>query len=160
MNSDISMRTMASSVSNRKFASALHNSVFPTPVGPRNRKEPLGRFGSDSPARDRRTALDTASTASSWPMTRSWRASSMRISLSRSPSSILDTGIPVHFETISAISSSVTRLRNSFISIISAWLAISSWRSSSGIRPYCSSDILPRSPARRAFSRSIRACSN
>ncbi|MNS68099.1 hypothetical protein D3C72_1013670 [compost metagenome] len=64
------MRTMASWVSNRNSASALHSSVLPTPVGPRNRKEPMGRFGSDSPARERRMALETASTASSWPITR------------------------------------------------------------------------------------------
>jgi hypothetical protein len=32
-------------------ASALHSSVLPTPVGPRNRNEPLGRFGSESPPR-------------------------------------------------------------------------------------------------------------
>ncbi len=160
MNSDISIRTMASSVSKRNDASALHNSVLPTPVGPRNRNEPLGLEGSDSPERDRRTALATASTASSWPITRACKASSIRSSLSRSPSSIFDTGMPVHLETTSAISSSVTRLRSSVISIISAWLAISSWRSSSGMRPYCNSDILPRSPARRALSRSILACSN
>ena len=35
----------------------------------------------------------------------------MRSNLSRSPSSIRDTGIPVHFDTISAISVSVTELR-------------------------------------------------
>src|SRR5208283_4905548 len=39
--------------------------------------------------------------------------SSIRSSFSRSPSSIRDTGIPVHFETISAISTSVTELRSS-----------------------------------------------
>ena len=48
---------MASSVSNKNSASALVSSVFPTPVGPRNRNEPLGRFGSESPARERRMAL-------------------------------------------------------------------------------------------------------
>ena len=70
MNSDMSMRTMASSVSNRNSASALHSSVLPTPVGPRNRNEPLGRRGSDSPARERRIAFETMRTASSWPTTR------------------------------------------------------------------------------------------
>ena len=38
--------------------------------GPRNRNEPIGRFGSCRPARARRTALATATIASSWPMTR------------------------------------------------------------------------------------------
>ncbi len=49
MNSLMSMRTIASCVSKRKSASALHNSVLPTPVGPRNRNEPYGRFGSERP---------------------------------------------------------------------------------------------------------------
>jgi len=43
MNSDMSMRTMASSVSKRNSASAFESSVLPTPVGPRKRNEPFGR---------------------------------------------------------------------------------------------------------------------
>ena len=39
--------------------------VLPTPVGPKNKKEPIGRLGSESPARLRRIAFATASTASS-----------------------------------------------------------------------------------------------
>jgi hypothetical protein len=35
-------------------------SVLPTPVGPRNRNEPIGRLGSDKPARLRRIAFDEA----------------------------------------------------------------------------------------------------
>lgn len=42
---------------------ARESSVLPTPVGPRNKKEPIGRFGSLRPARARRTAFATASTA-------------------------------------------------------------------------------------------------
>ena len=38
-------------------ASALLSSVLPTPVGPRNRKEPTGRLGSLSPTLPRRMAL-------------------------------------------------------------------------------------------------------
>ena len=53
MYSDMSMRTIACSSSNRKPASALVSSVLPTPVGPRNMKDPMGRFGSCSPARER-----------------------------------------------------------------------------------------------------------
>jgi hypothetical protein len=52
MNSDMSMRTIDSSVSNRNSASALQSSVLPTPVGPRNRNDPFGRRGSDRPARE------------------------------------------------------------------------------------------------------------
>ena len=70
MNSHMSMRTIAWSSSNRNSAIALVSSVLPTPVGPRNRNEPIGRFGSCRPARARRTALATARTASSWPTTR------------------------------------------------------------------------------------------
>ena len=113
MNSDMSIRTKDSSVSNMNSASALHSSVLPTPVGPKNMNEPLGRFGSDNPARERRMASATALTASFWPTTRLSSTSSIRSSLSRSPSSMRDTGIPVHFDTTSAISTSVTELRNS-----------------------------------------------
>ena len=49
MYSLMSMRTMACSSSNRNSASALASSVLPTPVGPRNRNEPIGRFGSLEP---------------------------------------------------------------------------------------------------------------
>ena len=70
MYSDMSRRTIAVSSSNRKAASALVSSVLPTPVGPRNMNEPIGRFGSCRPARARRTAVETALTASPCPTTR------------------------------------------------------------------------------------------
>ncbi|MNN06211.1 hypothetical protein D3C81_1189940 [compost metagenome] len=159
MNSDMSIRTMASSVSNRNSASALHSSVLPTPVGPRNMNEPLGRFGSDSPARERRTALATAVTASCWPITRWCSSSSIFSSFSRSPSSIFDTGMPVHLDTTSAISSSVTLLRSSWFSVLPCWSTICRLRSRSGMTPYCSSAMRLRSPLRRAASSSWRACS-
>src|SRR3984893_15418611 len=60
MYSDMSMRIIARSSSNRNSASALVSSVLPTPVGPRNRNEPIGRFGSCSPARAPRTACERA----------------------------------------------------------------------------------------------------
>ena len=66
----MSMRTIARSSSNRNSASALASSVLPTPVGPRNRNEPVGRSGSATPERARRTASETARTASGWPTTR------------------------------------------------------------------------------------------
>ena len=68
MYSDMSMRTIARSSSNRNSASARASSVLPTPVGPRNRNEPIGRCGSESPARERRIAFATARTGSSWPI--------------------------------------------------------------------------------------------
>ena len=53
MYSDMSMRTIASSVLNRNVASVFASSVFPTPVGPRNMNDAMGRLGSDKPARER-----------------------------------------------------------------------------------------------------------
>ena len=41
----MSMRTIARSSSNRNSASAFASSVLPTPVGPRNRNEPVGPVG-------------------------------------------------------------------------------------------------------------------
>ena len=72
-----------------------------------------GGSGSCRPARERRIALATASTASSWPMTRSCRRSSMWTSFSTSPSMRRETGMPVQRPTTSATSSaSTTSLRN------------------------------------------------
>ena len=68
--SDMSKRMRASSLPKRAAASALQSSVLPTPVGPRKRKEPMGRPGSFSPARPRRMARATARTAASCPTTR------------------------------------------------------------------------------------------
>ena len=47
----MSMRTIARSSSNRNSASALASSVLPTPVGPRNRNDPVGpvRVGDPGP---------------------------------------------------------------------------------------------------------------
>ena len=136
----------------------MHSSVLPTPVGPKNKNEPLGRWGSASPARALRTAWETAVTASPCPTTRACNVSSMRSNFSRSPSNIFATGIPVHRDTTSATSSSVTRERNS----VGSGCASSAWanrRSRSGSTPCCSSDIRVRSPARLACSRSSFACS-
>ena len=84
------------------------SSVLPTPVGPRNRKDPIGRCGSASPARLLRTELATAVTAWCWPTTRRWSCSSRWISFSVSPCINFDTGIPVQRATTSATSCSVT----------------------------------------------------
>src|SRR5215468_634121 len=58
--------------------------------------------------RERRIARDTATTASSWPMMRPWRASSMRASFADSFSSSLESGMPVHRETMYSMFSSPT----------------------------------------------------
>src|SRR6266567_4564577 len=56
-------------------------SVFPTPVGPRNRNEPIGRFGLFRPARLRRIARARAVIALSCEIIRLWSSSSMSSSL-------------------------------------------------------------------------------
>ncbi len=91
-------------------------------------------------------ASDTASMASSWPTTRSCSFSSMCSSLSRSPCIMRETGMPVARETTSAISSAPTCVRSSFGFSASPSLrdaassACFSCASSSGRRPYCSSE--------------------
>ena len=97
--------------------------------------EPAGRFGSLIPARERRIALETAVIATSWPITRLWSSSSMRISFLVSASVSLKTGMPVHIETMSAISSSPTSGRSPLSPSdhsSSSWrLRVVSWRSAS-----------------------------
>ena len=83
--------------------------------------EPMGRLGSLSPARERRMALATRSSAASWPTTRWRRRSSMVTSFLTSPSSIFETGIPVHLETMRATSSSST---SSLSMRLPPWLSI------------------------------------
>lgn len=103
MYSDMSKDRSASSELNRNSASALESSVLPTPDGPRKMNEPAGRFGSFKPERERRMALESAVTASSWPMMRSCRTPSMRSSFSVSASVRLLTGTPVDMDTTSAM---------------------------------------------------------
>ena len=67
--SDISKRIIFFSLPNIDSASALANSVFPTPVDPKNRNEPIGLLGSLRPALALRIAFATEFTASSCPMT-------------------------------------------------------------------------------------------
>ena len=69
MYSLISILTIFCSSSNRFSARVLASSVLPTPVGPRNRKEPIGLVGSLMPALERRIASVTLFTPSSWPTT-------------------------------------------------------------------------------------------
>ena len=66
----MSIRIKASSVLNKNSANARANSVFPTPVGPKKIKEPIGLRVSLSPTRDRRIARHTAEIASSCPTIR------------------------------------------------------------------------------------------
>ena len=154
---------MARSSSNRKSARDLASSVLPTPVGPRNRNEPVGRLGSETPARARRIASDTVSTAFFWPMSRLPMCSSACSSFSRSPSSRRPAGMPVHDDTTSAMSSAVTCSPT----ICLVWPAADSASSAAaisfstcGISPYSRREAVSRSVSRRAISAWLRRSSS
>jgi len=110
MYSDISNRTIASSLPNIASARARASSVFPTPVGPRKIKEPIGRLGFLSPALALLTARATASTAFSCPTTRWCMTDSRLTRRSLSSSASLLTGTPVQSATMAATSTSVMEL--------------------------------------------------
>src|SRR5215471_16118417 len=63
MNSLMSKRISDFSLPNKNSASARATSVLPTPVGPKNRNDPAGRFGDFNPARERRMARASADIA-------------------------------------------------------------------------------------------------
>ena len=77
--------------------------------------------------------------------------------LSRSPSSILSTGMPVQRETTAAMASAPTSSLSIRLSAASRSLSLPSI---SGMRPYLISDARARSPDRWACSSSIRAWSS
>ena len=93
---------------NNCSAKALATSVFPTPVGPKNKNEPIGLFSSLIPALLLKIAFETKSTASSCPITLSlmflFNYNNLALSLVLS----LLTGIFVHLAITSFISSSST----------------------------------------------------
>ena len=102
---------MASLSPNISSAKTLASSVFPTPVGPRNIKEPIGRLGSLRSARERRRALEMTSVAIVCPITSLCSTDSSLSNFLLSASSILDSGMPVHAATTWSISSSSTTRR-------------------------------------------------
>mmetsp|Transcript_11197 Transcript_11197/g.24928 ORF Transcript_11197/g.24928 Transcript_11197/m.24928 type:complete len:256 (-) Transcript_11197:69-836(-) len=104
----MSIRTMWVSSSNNSWANAFASSVFPTPEVPKNMKLPWGRFGEARPARLRRIAEATASTAWSWPRTRCRKLAPNESSFSDSPSESFSVGIPVQRATIRAMCSGPT----------------------------------------------------
>ena len=77
MKSDMSMRTSASGIAEEELGEGLGHEVLPTPVGPRNTKDPSGRLAEDSPVRERRMAEAMTEMASSCPMTFLCSSSSM-----------------------------------------------------------------------------------
>ena len=104
--SDISILISDSSLSNITSAIVLTSSVFPTPVGPANIND-TGRFLVVISALPRLIARETASTASFWPITRSWIRDSRLRSFVDSSSVKRCTGILVHPSITAAISSNV-----------------------------------------------------
>ena len=168
MYSLMSILTILLSSSNRFSANAFASSVLPTPVGPKNRKEPIGFPGSLIPALDLIIASVIFVTASSWPITLLWRASSRCNVLFFSVSVSFATGIPVHLEIILAISSSVTlSLTNDKSLSFTFCSSTPSCFWSSGNFPYWSSAALFKSYSLCAFSISFltfstcsRSCCN
>ena len=154
MYSDISILIIFFSVSKSASESAFASSVLPTPVGPIKINEPIGLFSSLRPARALSIASETATTASSWPITLLWRISGSFRSFSLSLSTSFDTGIPVHCDTTSAISSTSTSSFRSLSSLLSAraCFSSSSFFSSAGSSPYFSFASVSRSYARSASS--------
>ena len=155
------MRTMDFSSSNRKCAKLLASSVLPTPVGPRNIKDPVGLEGSEIPALDLRTASLTALTARFCPINRFPSSLSKCKSFWLSPARSRPVGIPVQAETTAAISSSDTispTIRSRFSP---SWLSASfSCFSSCGISPYRSLEASSRFASRCALSASTLAASS
>ena len=151
---------------NKKSASVFASSVFPTPVGPINKKLPKGLLGSLKPERLRLIASETTCTASFCPMTRLCSTFSSSRYFCFSLESILATGIPVHELTTRATSSSVTSCRKSELRSLSesrffcrASAAVSSF-SRAGILLYFNSAAFSRLPSRVNFSTSKRHCSS
>ena len=136
MYSDISIRTICRSSSNSCSAKALATSVLPTPVGPKNIKEPIGRFSSWICAFERKIASVTNSSAWSWPTTRFAKTCSRWSNFVRSLSTKRLTSTPVQRETIFAIisSSTVSWIKAPSLSVV---LTLAIFASSSGITPYC-----------------------
>ena len=131
MYSDISTRIIACSFPKIASARAFDISVFPTPVGPKNKKEPIGLLGSFRPTRPRRTAFATAETASSWPITRLCKIFSNFRKRTASSSAKRFTGILVQPDIISATASSSTVRFFFWISFFAFAVSFSAFFSSS-----------------------------
>ena len=95
----------------RERASCLASSVLPTPVGPTNRKLPVGRSLPPRPARPRLMARDTEATASSWPYTTPWRSCSRCSRRLRSAPEARRVGMPAMRATSCSTSRSLTLRR-------------------------------------------------
>src|SRR5210317_2189657 len=88
-------------------AKVLTSSVLPTPVGPKNKKLPIGLLEEEIPALDLLIALEISVTALSCPIICLCRIDSKFLSLDKSDETNLETGTPVILCTIFATSSSL-----------------------------------------------------
>ncbi len=121
----MSILTSAALLPKNSRASTRANSVLPTPVGPMNINDPMGRFSLEMPDRERRTARATVSTASSWPMTYLLRFFSKLTKYLASERITLVTGTPVIRATVSAISSLVSVIGLPVLWVVSNSLILS-----------------------------------
>ena len=92
-------------------ASCFASIVLPTPVGPTNRNDPIGRRGSFRSARERRSARATDTDAMSCPITAFWSSNSIASSFSFSFFSIRESGMPVQSATTCIMRSSSMAIR-------------------------------------------------
>jgi hypothetical protein len=99
-NSLISSRIIRSTEPNRNSLTAFASSVLPVPVGPANKKTPIGLLGSLRPAFSMAMRPTIASTASSCPMTRA--AKKLRTALRSSCSLVsrIETGRPESCDSV------------------------------------------------------------
>jgi hypothetical protein len=159
----MSIRTMARSSSKRNSASALASSVLPTPVGPRNRNEPVGRSGRrcrPASAAPRRRRARTA--AACWPMRRLPSHSSMCSSFSVSPSSSRPRGCRSTRDHLGDVVGADLLLDHRLGLVArprTAWASASCF-STAGISPYSSREACRESPSRCAFSAAPRSSSS
>ena len=109
MYSDISKRIIDFSLPNISYANAFASSVFPTPVGPTNMNDG-GLFVLFKPTLFLLIALETASTASFWPIILLCKLSSRFNNFFVSSSVILFTGIFVQLSITFAMSCVVKSL--------------------------------------------------
>ncbi len=116
------MRMSASAEPKRNSASVFAKSVLPTPVGPRNRKEPMGRVSEEMPTRARTIARASVAMASRCPRTVAQRSRSILVKRHSSSPSSECTGISVMRETACATSSAkIDSASRALHSTFSAW---------------------------------------
>ena len=152
MYSDISKRIIDSSSPKYSLANAFVNSVLPTPVGPANIIDAIGRFSFANPHLALRRDRATACTATSCPITDFVSFLSISCKMTDSSDVIFVTGMRVHAVATSAISFSVT-IRFSLLFVSDkplAFTSIASKRSvtsSSRFRKVAASSNKPASAA-------------